>query len=447
MSEMRVAIVGAGASGLTAARELAKLSAVGKVSYDVTIFEREGRVGGKVCSVSHGGRIHELGALYQDTVNYPLIYSMANELGVQYVKDRPSRLWMIDRTGQYSWSRLILRSGLAHRLPAELFRFWRLYRMYPEINEPTITKIAPELRLPLSELFERHRLKAIERLTSTVMASFGYGYFDEVPAIYLLKCLPWFLNPRAAMSLRGIDVTYFPEGWQSLWETVARTLNVQLDAEISRIERIRRGRDCEIRISCNGREHYFDRLIISCEPSSLLGRMDYTESERQLFAEVRTHRYLISLVEGTDLPHAMFPEHTMMRQSGRVMCIIHFHTDSPYYKTYQQLPPEMSLEQATDLMHQDVRRLGGSIRSVVTQRHWNYFPHVSTQSLDRGFYDRVEHLQGQHNTYYVGGLLNFESVEHTSRFAKNLVGRYFGVGKGAGIASSPSTLDQANLLA
>ena len=43
-----------------------------------------------------------------------------------------------------------------------------------------------------------------------------------------------------------------------------------------------------------------------------------------------------------------------------------------------------------------------------------------------GFYEKLEHqLQGQNNTFYVGGLMAFELTERNSSYALSLVIKHF----------------------
>lgn len=43
-----------------------------------------------------------------------------------------------------------------------------------------------------------------------------------------------------------------------------------------------------------------------------------------------------------------------------------------------------------------------------------------------GFYDKIENqLQGQQNTYYVGGLMAFELTERNSSYSMDLISKHF----------------------
>ena len=56
---------------------------------------------------------------------------------------------------------------------------------------------------------------------------------------------------------------------------------------------------------------------------------------------------------------------------------------------------------------------------------WPYFQHFRVEEIARGFYDRLENLQGKNRTFYVGGLMNFELVNHIALYSKHLVRKHF----------------------
>ncbi len=72
---MRVAVIGAGVSGLGAAHVLSR-------AHDVHVFERDGRPGGHANTVVHDGLALDTGFLVHNTRNYPLLCRLLTELGV-----------------------------------------------------------------------------------------------------------------------------------------------------------------------------------------------------------------------------------------------------------------------------------------------------------------------------------------------------------------------------
>ncbi len=73
---MRVAVIGAGVSGLGAAHLLAR-------AHDVTLFEHAKRAGGHVRTVHHCGLALDTGFLVHNEPNYPLLTRLFHELGVR----------------------------------------------------------------------------------------------------------------------------------------------------------------------------------------------------------------------------------------------------------------------------------------------------------------------------------------------------------------------------
>ena len=54
----------------------------------------------------------------------------------------------------------------------------------------------------------------------------------------------------------------------------------------------------------------------------------------------------------------------------------------------------------------------------------DYFPHVSGKDLAGGFYDRLDKVQGQLNTFYASGLNGYETVEFALRAGRDVVEHY-----------------------
>lgn len=65
--------------------------------------------------------------------------------------------------------------------------------------------------------------------------------------------------------------------------------------------------------------------------------------------------------------------------------------------------------------------MGGVVAEVLAQAEWPYFAHIARDNLAAGFYDRVGALRGRLGTHCVGGGVSMETVEHASRYARDLV--------------------------
>ena len=54
-----------------------------------------------------------------------------------------------------------------------------------------------------------------------------------------------------------------------------------------------------------------------------------------------------------------------------------------------------------------------------------YFPHVSTDSLANGFYQRFDKIQGIRGVYYASTVLSFETMNLALDMAEGFVNKYF----------------------
>ena len=77
-----------------------------------------------------------------------------------------------------------------------------------------------------------------------------------------------------------------------------------------------------------------------------------------------------------------------------------------------------------------VQRLGGHLDETnvgwFTYDRWPYFQHVTHGDMEDGWYRRLEALQGQNRTFYVGGATSFELIEPILEYSKHLVATHFG---------------------
>jgi hypothetical protein len=56
---------------------------------------------------------------------------------------------------------------------------------------------------------------------------------------------------------------------------------------------------------------------------------------------------------------------------------------------------------------------------------WKYFPHVSSEDMKDGFYDKLERIQGQNNMYLAGEIMNFPSLRGVTEYSNYLINKYF----------------------
>jgi hypothetical protein len=281
-----------------------------------------------------------------------------------------------------------------------------------------------DLNLSMSEFVRQHHLDAASDCVRSFLTGCGYGYYDETPALYLMKLAPIVLRDLIASGLMlGLHHSWsiFEHGWQELCRRMAADINVKLSSTISQINRHQH----KIELRINGVPDQFDCIILTVPVDEILTVLDCRPNERSLFQKVRYLRYLVTLVEGEGLFTASFVDNIAANSLGHVNFVVQPHHDVPVFLIYQQLSETMSFDEAMAFARQDVQLVQGKIKKVIRHKEWRYFPHVSTEDLKAGYYEALESLQGKDGIYYAGALLSFETVEHTAAYARALVRQYF----------------------
>jgi hypothetical protein len=419
----RIAIVGAGPSGLTAADTLKQLG-----YQNVRVFEKNARVGGKVFSLRSGDKVAELGAVFASP-DYTYVLGLADRFHVPYVAFG-TKQEIIDENGVARSGSDFLQSHYpALELLAATAKYTGVLALFAAVQEPTlaITPPAPDLAMPFKDFAAKYGITPIAEALRSVLVGFGYGYYETTPAIYYLKLIGWLLKPSLPQGLAPAQYFTFPTGFGSIWESLARTLDVRLDAEVTSIARPSpTGAPLQIALR-SGETFDFDEVVVSAPLNRVSGFMTLDDEERSLFADVESERYVVSMFTATGLESGealFFHGNANPSRINHVDVWANNDPASPFVG-YQIADNESSLSTLDQVLGQDVASRGGQLETVLLHQEWDYFPHVSPAALRRGFYYQVDALQGKRHTFYVGSTLAFETVEHSARQANALIRQHF----------------------
>jgi len=76
-------------------------------------------------------------------------------------------------------------------------------------------------------------------------------------------------------------------------------------------------------------------------------------------------------------------------------------------------------------MKRDLMACGCQVKEIHRHDKWDYFPHVSPQSFKKGFYGKIEKLNGQNHTYFAGEMVSSASLGNVMDYSYHLVDRFF----------------------
>ncbi|MGD2113696.1 MAG: FAD-dependent oxidoreductase [Acidobacteriota bacterium] len=286
---MRIAVVGAGVSGLVAAAGLTELGA----RYEVTVFEAAGHLGGhaRTVEVEHAGRTVpvDTGFMVFNEVTYPELTRLFGRLGVA---TRPSDMSFSVANGatglEYcgtSLATLFAQPGNLVRpaflgMLAEIVRFNR--------RAPELARRRPEITL--GELLAAggfgpyFRDNYLVPMTAAVWSATPEGAL-EMPASFLIR----FFSNHGMLSVDG----HFQ--WRTVVGGSARYVEalsapfrhrVRLDSPIARVERVRPGPSGPggVRVvPVRGAPDLFDRVVLALHADQALALLaEPTRAEREV---------------------------------------------------------------------------------------------------------------------------------------------------------------------
>lgn len=410
--DTKICIIGAGPAGLSVAHFLNQ-----KEYKNIKIIEKNDTAGGKCCSINYEDRSYELGAVLGDS-GYRTTMSIVKKTVSS--RSMPPKGYLSDFNGgakslqKRCWELPLMLEALFRYIPVKIFN--------RRLRKPGFDYFDSQFHDTFYEWTRRNNFSQIYNAFEPIFAGFGYDYFEDIPAAYVVKFFTWsvmfsglFFNQR---------VFVWKDGIQDMWRRVAKDFDVHYSTEI---KQIKRGEKVELETLKEKFES--DILILACPLDNTMAFLDVTSDEREFFSKIRYIDYQTYLCFVDGLPEANRHDYIMPnitdRRKGHMIVWYKRWADSNLVTVYVISDWEKSDNAIINAIETDLKRLGAKLKGVHSFKKWNYFPHVSTEDFKNGFYENLEGLQGNNNTYYIGELLSFPSVEHVTRYSKYLVERFF----------------------
>lgn len=283
---MKVAVVGAGISGLTAAYLLSK-------AHDVTVFEKDDRIGGHTATkhVRWRGRNYDIdtGFIVFNDRTYPNFQRLMDTLKVPYQKTEMSFSVTCERTGlEYNGSHL---DGLfAQRHNAVTPSFWWMLKDIVRFNKACQRDVAAGHITDTTTLGEYLKSNGYgERFLNQYLLPMGAAIWSSSPAdIYdfpLLFFVRFFKN-HGLLDLINRPQWYVIQGGSNQY---LKPLTKRFEDRIvccAGIQGIRRT-DGQVFIRREDREEAFDRVVMACHSDQALALLDDpSDAEQQILSAI-----------------------------------------------------------------------------------------------------------------------------------------------------------------
>ena len=458
---MRICIVGGGPAGLSAGMYLEQ-----KGYENYTILERQDRVGGKCWSPHYNGRRYEMGAI-MGVPSYYAVHDVEEFCGITHDGPKLNRNYK-DASGKViePFARTlgnIIRNPWLLKMKKQLTKFGELletkYQGY-DVNghrgvaegrydgfavtpgREKVEGVNPNLKdlaLPFKEFCEKNGCELVQKIWIGPFTSFGYGYFDEIPAAYVLK----YLDFQTCMNFVKVNLWTWEQGTQYIWEQLNDHIMhpARLNSNIEKVER----RDGKVFVIVNGEVEEYDKIIVTAPLFVADGNMgcnngmvdyfDARDDEKELFSKIDYERYTVQAFTTTPENHPeisyyvfdnMVPEklgHLMVyyrRWKETVDQVITTYA----LRTHKNMK-EIPYEECNKMVLDDLKTMGNPAEEVINKWSVYYFPHVSCEDYAAGWYDKVEAMQGKYDTFYAGEVMSFGDMDETAEYSRELVERFF----------------------
>lgn len=412
----RIAIIGGGLSGLITAEGLQR-----KGYKNVTIFEKNLGLGGKLNTIWYKGRSYELGAIF-GLPSYLNLKVLMERLNIK--ADGPK----LSRTNYNSKGEKIM-PILREDIPGfveELSRLPKILSEYKSLEGFHIKYIEPMLMQPFSKWCDLHNLRVLKTIYVHYFTVFGLGNTDEVPALYVLRIMSY----EHLMSF--MDIPRF-HTWNQGVSLLAKTLGDKIDD-------IRLGQEVvDISLSSSNtlfiktafEEIEFDKVIITAplegfshlnfwdeEMRDYLGRIQYQDFNTYAFIVDDVLKACGSILEN------LSPDrrgHIILWDSRWNL----INNDEKLVVLYAYDPPKESKIPPIDYIKGDLIKLGVKKSRLYQARRWKHSPYVDTPTLQQGFYKKMDAMQGVNNIFLSGEIMNTLSIENCIKNSENLLERFF----------------------
>ncbi len=291
-----------------------------------------------------------------------------------------------------------------------------------------------DLALPFSEFCKINGVEEVQRIWIAPFTSFGYGFFDEIPAALVMK----YLDVTTALEFVNMQLWTWQDGTQEIYEHVNKKLMhpAVLGTEVVKVERPDGKVNVTVRKDGEESTETFDKLIITTPLDYFINYADATDEEKNLFSKIIHERYCdyIATFESGKSPNisGYMVDNMVPERLGHAMV---------YYNRWQDLDrdcpatvyalanhtgsPDVEYDTVMKTMDEDMKKVGFPIKEKLYAQEVYYCPHVSAKDYADGWYDKLEALQGNLNTYYAGEIISFGDMEDTCAASKDIIGRFF----------------------
>lgn len=392
----RIAIIGAGPAGLSAARFLHEQG------LRPVVFEANERIGGKSFSILNGDHVNEMGTCYT-TRAHTLIKGWMKENAITLRRLGEARF-----DGQSVLN--YVKQGPGGPLPLQVTRFIRKAGVLRRAirDHPDDPATLQEASLSTIDWVRRLNIPKIELAMHRIQTTQGYGYVDEAT---IGQTVQW-CDLQYLLSGVLNDLHMPEQGWSTFWERFARPFDIRLGAGVTGLDRT----GPKPVIYTRDSEDVFD-AVISTIPMQLFTRITEASALEQRVADsINWKNYTTTLITSNDwfTGHQVIGYSRASRSSELRGAILGGRAEGEstelggrLYVT-GQFSDGLSPEELREILFADAALHGFTINNVILQKTWQYFPQYRAEAVGSGLFGDLRRVQGHKATWFSGSTFSHE---------------------------------------
>lgn len=408
-------MIGAGLSGLVIAAGLQK-----KGYRNVTVFEKDNRIGGKLYTIWYKGKSYELGATFGLPVQRHL-KTLMKTLNIKIDGPNLSRS-NCDPKGNKIMQ--IPKEALSSFLE-EVDRLPDVLEDYKSLEKINIHQLEPALMLPFSKWCDLHHFRVLKNIYMHHFTSYGLGDIDVVPAVYVLRIL----NYDTVMSFIELPEFFtWKSGVSSLIKSLSQTIkDLRLGQNVIKIT-LSKSNTSYLQTEFEDLE--FDRIVITAPLEQFTDLFHEDTEMTELLSSIKYHDYNVYTFIVDKLPKGCgcVLENLYSENKGHIT-IWNSRWDSNNEENlltvYAYNHPNHSRAESLKVIERDLLKLGIHNPRLYQFKSWKQGPYVDTSVLEKGFYEKMEELQGKNNIFLAGEIMSTVSMENCIGYSNYLINKYF----------------------
>lgn len=415
MKSDKIAIIGGGISGLVIAEQL-----LHKGYHEITLYEKNTVLGGKLHSIQYGGKSYELGAIF-GLPSQERLRALMKRHGIKADGPKLSRV-NYTTNGEKT---VQLPKSLLSDFRVEMARLPLVLRDYPSLKSPRILNVEAPLMLPFSQWCDHHGFSVLKKVIIHYYTIFGLGELSLIPALYVLRVLNYenlmtFMEMPDFVTWKGGALTLA----QKLGQTVKDLRLGQPVVDLKLLESKKWQISTAYETAC------YDQVVITAPLDEVAHFSCINPSVRQMLNQIKYESFNVYAICAENIPSGVgcLLDNLKPERRGHITLFDtrwEVTTKEALVIAYAYDAPDGDPKTTTRLVMDDLIALGASSPRIYQMRRWRHSPHVDSEMLQSGFFQKLEALQGENNLYYAGECLSALSMENCIRFAESLVADFF----------------------